>query len=109
MPDRHAVTMPEPRCPFCNAVLEEVQIVDRELVEHPGIYAPHEVWNCSSCNSNHIFPARIEFMKHVGASKTLQRSGRVEYLPRGRSGIVAVTKNMATDIIKEHIRVKGVR
>jgi len=72
-----------PRCPFCDHILEEVQL---KLEEHPnnpgGPLVWHEVWNCDSCNTNHVFPARLEFLEFVSNSQILERSNRILHLPR---------------------------
>lgn len=71
-----------PRCPFCDHILEEVQLKLEEAPWSPEVLIWHEVWNCDSCNSTHIFPARQEFLEFVGKSELLEWSNKVLYLPR---------------------------
>lgn len=86
------VTIPDPRCPFCHAKMEEVQIVITDIKNVPNSYGPKEVWNCDSCNTNHIFPARREFLAHVGQTFTLDVAGRVLHLPRNVQRVPGQTK-----------------
>lgn len=71
------VTMPDPRCPLCHGRMEAVQL----KLEQGQL---NEVWTCDGCRANHIFPARIDFVKKVLDSVTqFERSSRVLHLPRG--------------------------
>ena len=71
------VTLPDPRCPFCEGKLESVQL----KLEQGQL---NEVWTCDGCRANHIFPARIDFVKKVIDSvKYHPTSHRVLHLPRG--------------------------
>lgn len=66
-----------PRCPNCEAIMEEIQLYwDGEA----GRWM--ECWGCDSCHSNHIFPARIEFMEAARNSVLLERSNKVLHLPK---------------------------
>lgn len=79
---QRTITLPEPRCPFCHAVMEEVQIkMEENMKSFPPVVTPHEVWNCSSCHTNHIFPARVEFLEYLGLTHLLPTSNKVLYLP----------------------------
>lgn len=71
-----------PRCPFCHHILEEVQLVLDAAPWDCEIAIWHEVWNCDSCNTNHVFPARPEFLELVNKSELLEAASRVLYLPR---------------------------
>jgi hypothetical protein len=79
----HQVTMPDPRCPLCHVRMEEAQLKWEEI---PGTIPPrhgwHEVWGCSSCHTNHVFPARIEMLEYVRNSQQLPMRQRVIYLPK---------------------------
>lgn len=76
------VTLPEPRCPLCFCVMEEVQIKIEEDPFNQFRVIPHEVWGCSSCHTNHVFPARREFLEFLGLSKMLETNNRVIHLPK---------------------------
>jgi hypothetical protein len=79
---RRPVTLPEPRCPFCSARMEQCQLM---LYEHPHIpkaYIWHETWGCDSCHTEHTFPARREILELARNAKLLPRSGRTLYLPK---------------------------
>lgn len=69
--------IPVPRCPNCDAILEEAQLYwDGEM----GVWC--EAWGCDSCHTNHIFPARIEFLEAVHNSQQLPRHNKMLYLPK---------------------------
>lgn len=75
------VTLPTPRCPFCECVMQEVQLKVEQDPFNPLRVIPQEVWCCDSCHTNHIFPARVEFLIYVGRSELLPLLHRVEHLP----------------------------
>lgn len=76
-----SITIPEARCPFCYEVMEEVQLKLEEDPFNPLRVVWHEVWQCKSCHTNHVFPARLAFLKYVGNSKILPKAQRVIELP----------------------------
>jgi hypothetical protein len=86
------VTIPSAYCPFCHNKMEEVQIVMKEIPNVPGSYGPKEVWNCDSCNTNHVFPARLAFLEYVGNTFQLDISSRVLHLPRNAQRVPNQTK-----------------
>lgn len=81
MPSRNGVTLPDPRCPFCHVIMQEVQLKWEEAPFDPTKLIPHEVWNCDSCHTNHVFPARIDFLRYVGASHILPFLRRIVHNP----------------------------
>lgn len=76
-----SVTIPQARCPFCCEVMEEVQLKLEENPNNPLELVWHEVWQCKSCHTNHIFPARLAFLEYVGKSNILPKARRVIELP----------------------------
>lgn len=79
---KRPVTLPEPRCPMCDTVMEECQLMLYEHPFAPGKYVWHETWGCDSCHTEHTFPARLEFLELVRDSKLLPRAARTLYLPK---------------------------
>lgn len=71
-----------PRCPFCHERMEEVQLKWEESPVNPLVKCWHEVWGCDSCHTNHVFPARLEFLQAARKSMMLERSHRVLHLPK---------------------------
>lgn len=77
MPNRREVTVPTPRCPICDAIMEEAQLRwNGERVQW------EEVWGCDSCHTMHCFPARIAVMEQVLGSRLMPKADRVLYLPK---------------------------
>lgn len=70
-----------PRCPFCHARMEEVQLVFAEDPKNAMQKIWQEVWNCDSCHTNHVFPARLELMERVRNSQLMERGQKVNHLP----------------------------
>lgn len=75
--------MPIPRCPLCDAILEEAQLIFKD-----GMW--HECWGCDSCHTMHMFPARLDFLEFVKGSQNRPGStqmptsvGRALFLPKG--------------------------
>lgn len=72
-----------PRCPMCHTIMESMQLKWESDPMNPLVSCWHEVWSCDSCHSNHVFPARIEFLEMVRNSQLMKRAHRVLHLPRG--------------------------
>lgn len=79
---RKVVGMHIPRCPMCDARLEEVQLRKGEIPGHEPMVGWMETWGCDSCHTNHTFPARIEFLQRVANSQMLEKSKFALHLPK---------------------------
>ena len=75
------LSIPTPRCPFCNAILEEAQLKWEAKPQAPNEFCWHEVWTCLGCKTTHVFPARKVFLEYVKDSQLLPRSDKVLLLP----------------------------
>lgn len=77
----HEITIPTPRCPFCFAIMQECQLKWEPKPNAATEYCWHEVWQCDSCHTNHIFPARHIMLEYIGNSQQLERGQRIIHLP----------------------------
>lgn len=77
----HDITIPTPRCPFCESIMQECQLKWEEKPNAPHEFCWHEVWWCDSCHTNHVFPARYVFLEYVRNSQQLERGRRITHLP----------------------------